>query len=292
MSQYYDNSAAWNTASQAIATAGNVVATGNANRRTLKWNENALRQQREWALQDWSMQNEYNSPAAQMERLKAAGLNPHLVYGNGADAQGGIVRPTSTPDMKFQAPDFSPLGNAFKDYFSVKMMQQQFDNLQAQNDILRYQAEGISLDNKSKQQLYGFREEDRPYDLQYTKGKVAQQDVSIQKVLADMDLNTSRYNIMRTQASVQLKKDEQAIINMMEQNLLQKQQGRINQKTLEKMTQEIINMKESGKILAIANQIQDRTKRLNLTPNDPAMYRIFMTIVDKLLGETYMNPKK
>lgn len=31
----------------------------------------------------WNMQNEYNSPEAQMNRFKAAGLNPHLIYGQG-----------------------------------------------------------------------------------------------------------------------------------------------------------------------------------------------------------------
>lgn len=31
----------------------------------------------------WKMQRDYNRPEAQMERLKAAGLNPHLVYGTG-----------------------------------------------------------------------------------------------------------------------------------------------------------------------------------------------------------------
>lgn len=31
----------------------------------------------------WQMQNEYNLPVNQMQRLSAAGLNPHLVYGNG-----------------------------------------------------------------------------------------------------------------------------------------------------------------------------------------------------------------
>lgn len=34
-------------------------------------------------LQMWNLQNEYNSPAAQMQRLREAGLNPALVYGNG-----------------------------------------------------------------------------------------------------------------------------------------------------------------------------------------------------------------
>jgi len=289
MSNYYDNTAAWNTASTAISTAGNVVATGDANRRTLAYNKWALQQQRDWAIQDWEMQNAYNSPQAQMERLKAAGLNPHLVYGNGADAQGGIVRGTQTPDMKFQAPDFSPMGNMFRDYFAVKMMGQQVDNLQAQNDILKYQAEGIQLDNRKKEFDYGFKQETRPYDLQYTKGKVEQQDATIQKILADMDLNTSRYNITRDLASVQMRKDEQAILNMIEQNVLQKQQGRMNQQQMTKLAEEINNLKLSGRALAIANQIAERSKRLNLTPNDPAYMRLIMAVVDKLQGKTYMK---
>ena len=32
----------------------------------------------------WNMQNAYNSPSAQMQRLQEAGLNPMLVYGNGS----------------------------------------------------------------------------------------------------------------------------------------------------------------------------------------------------------------
>lgn len=32
----------------------------------------------------WNKQNEYNSPSSQMSRLKEAGLNPNLVYGDGA----------------------------------------------------------------------------------------------------------------------------------------------------------------------------------------------------------------
>lgn len=36
------------------------------------------------ALQSWNMMNDYNHPIKQMERLKAAGLNPLLVYGSGS----------------------------------------------------------------------------------------------------------------------------------------------------------------------------------------------------------------
>lgn len=46
--------------------------------------------QYEQAVEQWHRQNEYNSPQAQMQRFKDAGLNPDLIYGqmgNGAPAQ-------------------------------------------------------------------------------------------------------------------------------------------------------------------------------------------------------------
>lgn len=36
------------------------------------------------AMQAWTLANDYNHPKQQMERLKAAGLNPLLVYGSGS----------------------------------------------------------------------------------------------------------------------------------------------------------------------------------------------------------------
>lgn len=38
------------------------------------------------AMQSWTLANDYNHPIQQMERLKAAGLNPNLVYGSGSVA--------------------------------------------------------------------------------------------------------------------------------------------------------------------------------------------------------------
>lgn len=51
-------------------------------------------------LEQWNRANEYNSPAAQMERLKAAGLNPNLVYGNGTDAAG-----KAAPSPSYEKPE-------------------------------------------------------------------------------------------------------------------------------------------------------------------------------------------
>ena len=46
-----------------------------------KASERLLRQQRDWQLEDWKRETEYNSPSAVMARMASAGLNPDLLQG-------------------------------------------------------------------------------------------------------------------------------------------------------------------------------------------------------------------
>lgn len=58
--------------------------------RTIAANRAAAELAYEREKEMWNMMNMYNSPAAQMQRFKDAGLNPHLIYGQGnsGNAQG------------------------------------------------------------------------------------------------------------------------------------------------------------------------------------------------------------
>lgn len=46
-------------------------------------NEQLTQSQNQWNMDMWQLQNQYNLPSNQVARLKAAGLNPALIYGNG-----------------------------------------------------------------------------------------------------------------------------------------------------------------------------------------------------------------
>ena len=48
------------------------------------------------AMKSWNLMNDYNNPIQQMERLKAAGLNPLLVYGSGSVAGNTTSAPSLT----------------------------------------------------------------------------------------------------------------------------------------------------------------------------------------------------
>lgn len=68
-------------------------------------------------IQNWNMQNEYNKPSAQMERLAEAGLNPNLVYGKGADNTASSLPSYQT--TPFQSVNTSaPYGDAISRSFS------------------------------------------------------------------------------------------------------------------------------------------------------------------------------
>lgn len=63
-----------------LAAAGAQVIGGLFGNRSRK---REARRQRQWAEDMWNRQNAYNTPANQMQRLKDAGLNPALMYGQG-----------------------------------------------------------------------------------------------------------------------------------------------------------------------------------------------------------------
>lgn len=116
------------------------------NRRFANWQYDKQRQD---ALADYAMQNEYNSPASQMERLKAAGLNPNLVYGNGANSPSATVRGSSTSAPSVTAPRVD-IAEGLNRYMQTKMQQLQSDNLKAQNTVLTEQAKNIAADTTMK----------------------------------------------------------------------------------------------------------------------------------------------
>jgi len=87
----------------------------------------AQRRAQEWNLQQWHRQNAYNSPQAQMQRFKDAGLNPNLIYGRGNSGNAGAVAPAKAPDFKFK----SPIQDMAR-YADTSLIPLQRDNLEAQ----------------------------------------------------------------------------------------------------------------------------------------------------------------
>lgn len=92
----------------------------------------------------WNLQNQYNNPQAQMERLKNAGLNPNLVYGSGT-----VTGNTTSNYPQYQKPEYVSNLRALQ----LPLMISQFQNMemkQAQIDLLQEQKQATRQETINK----------------------------------------------------------------------------------------------------------------------------------------------
>lgn len=112
-------------------------------------------------LEKWNMENEYNSPQAQRQRLVEAGLNPNLVYGSGTAAAGtaGTAVPYSAPRYQspraeratYQAPQFNvdPY-QAVSIAQALALQKSQREQVDAQTDAIKQQTKNSAVDELIK----------------------------------------------------------------------------------------------------------------------------------------------
>lgn len=109
-------------ASAGAGLIGNIVGTNSANkankrlmREQMAWSEKESEKQRDFTRDMVSHSEQYNTPEAQFQRLKAAGLNPYLLSGSDVVDTGNIgmaptpAVPSAPSAAAMQSPDFSPL---------------------------------------------------------------------------------------------------------------------------------------------------------------------------------------
>ena len=122
------------------------------------------------AISNWNKENEYNSPAAQMERYKAAGLNPNLIYGQqntGGTIQSGQVSTNPQdyqPDSIKRGAALQAFAGAMSQYQDLIAKQGQIDNTRAVTQNVHSQkalnylnAEGKALENRFASDAYDYK---------------------------------------------------------------------------------------------------------------------------------------
>lgn len=269
----------------------NAIVQSGQNRKNRQFAREQYATQRRDALADYFMQNEYNSPAAQMKRLREAKLNPNLVYGNGAVATGGQVRSSSASAPTGEAPR-TDLGGAVSGYLNAKMQQQQTDNLKAQNDVLLEQKKklaaetaGVNLDNALKDFDYNFRIENRNRDIY----KKEQSNVNLYRYgnnllrsgnLTDANIANTKE---RTASEIALRlprvnQIQQGISESMQRILNMRIQASKTQSEIDYVTQQIRNAAKDGKLKDLEIQL----KQMGTSWSDPAWQRRAVLLLNKI----------
>lgn len=139
------------TPGQGIAIAGSIdnasnnIAQASINRQTRKYNEKWNYINRQWALDDYQMQNEYNHPSSQMARLKEAKLNPNLIYGDSASmATAAPIKSGGNGSWQPRPPTFNSAGAAtagLMAHADLEIKKAQLDNLRTANTVALEEAQ-------------------------------------------------------------------------------------------------------------------------------------------------------
>lgn len=104
------------------------IATSQANKASERFQWNMYDKQRADAIADRDQQNAYNSPMAQMQRFKEAGLNPNLIYNQ--QTQGAVARSSSGGAYQAKAQDYSQLGGIVGQVLNSMLQEKQLTNQQ------------------------------------------------------------------------------------------------------------------------------------------------------------------
>lgn len=164
--------------------------TNKANMEIAKYQAQWQQQENEKAYQRslnmWNLQNEYNSPTQQMARIRAAGLNPNLVYGNGVTGNSAGSTPQYEP-AKFSAPTMQAyrgwnlgISDAISQFLAYRTAKAQVDNMEAQNSLIRQQ----TATEATKQANIAASTSRSEFDLNMAREL---KDVSVSSAIADMN---------------------------------------------------------------------------------------------------------
>lgn len=231
--------------------------------------------QRADALSDFQMTNEYNSPQAQMERLKMAGLNPNLVYENGATQTASPVR-SSSPGSYSPKPAHWDLTSSLAAFYDTQVKQAQIDNLKTQNTVQVQDAilkaaqtvatmattEGTNVSTKQKQFDYEMSQNLKSISLEAAQAALNKTKSETQ-VLVNRDEREAAMNAQNLMIAAE--------------NVLNLRAQRANTKAEhDAILQRIDNLKKDAEL----KQLDINLKKLGIQPGDALWQRVLGQLIN------------
>lgn len=257
----------------------NAFSTSNLNRRNRKWSEQMYERQKADAISFWNMQNEYNSPQAQMARFQAAGLNPNLIYGQSNNA--GPVNPPSMDTPQTRVPEFGNVGvqalAALSAVADLDIKQAQYDNLKAQNTILLEDAMLRRTQVADKQFDLEFKQ-----DFRDVSGDALRENLRRLRTQTDLSLNEDARRAALNSVTVEEAKSR--MLTAIEQRSTLAQQRAQSRAEVERIRMDVRRIKEDIYLKereGVLKELEIGLRKMNISPNDP----IWSRMVAKVLSE-------
>lgn len=205
-------------------------------RRDAKLNRNFAREMsdQKWQrdTEAWHRQNEYNSPTAQMQRLKEAGLNPNLMYGQGTTGNSSSMPTYQAPDYK-QKTKALQLPETIAMYQNIKARSQQINLMQKdselkEQDVINKQLIGEQIQQKTKDlrdknrlfnDLYDYSLQGKEYEVGKKREEVEYKRGQIIKLNKELNILENKKSEAKSRAEI---KKYEALIKQKEAEMFQK----------------------------------------------------------------------
>lgn len=261
--------------SSLLGSAINAGSTARQNRLNRQFSEHMYNRQRQDSLADWTMQNSYNHPSAVMQRLREAKLNPHLVYGDGANMPAAQIRPAQFSNPSTEAPQVDVGGAASKGiaaYMQTQMQEATINNLRAQNDLLLKEAQlkeaqvhNVNTDTASKEYDISKKNWDLDYSMDTRDTSIHKQEVEVRELENRIFMNLQKNQREWIMQATTIREAVARIGQIAVQNAKTKEE-------IAKIKQEVKNLQSDNRL----KQLDINLKEEGIQPGDPAWQRVII----------------
>lgn len=207
------------TAIAGVSQGVNALLQSGQNRKNREFQERENEKARQFAVQQWNAQNEYNLPTNQMTRLRDAGINPHLAYSNGTpmNSSNAPAAPSGVSSLPAgEAPKFN-LGELYQ----TLLTKSQIKNMDA--DTAKKEAEKREVEART---------ENTTTDTEIKKVELNHKD---REIMAKINVDEQQVEESKSRiesSAVANRKMEQEIENLKSQKNLTDQQVENLKKTI------------------------------------------------------------
>lgn len=265
--------------SQAGEGAGNFMLQTIGNEQSRRWSERMYQRQYDDNIRFWQMQNEYNTPEMQMQRFRAAGLNPNLIYGQGDNGNAGQIK---SPEVQKPQFDYTPntgIAEAARTGLQYMMDKEtrelQNDNLRVQNEIMiqdaalrKAQVSATLVGTERRQFDLDFERSIQGVSLDYRAERLRQAKIDNYVKLGNYGLATQR------------NAREAAVVSSSLNEALQRMSE--SRQRIAQSKEEVQRIRASTDLLrkdGTIRQLEIELRQEGLNPNDPS----WQTMVAKFL---------
>lgn len=172
------------------------------------------REMRQSDIEMWHKANEYNSPIQQMQRLREAGLNPNLIYGNGATHTAQQAPSAKVPEIQNELASMGQLNAVpiLSMYQDMQVKNAQMDNLKKQMEytdskIINEGLKAISTSVNTEKNQFTLGQARRLADSQFETAMAnldkIRQDVNLKMVQQKLSQEFQPYKIGESSARIE-----------------------------------------------------------------------------------------